>query len=97
MVPLYIFIFGKMNLQGIPTRVILSVKGESMYELTELFLISVGIPGIFRIKSSISLSQCCSSTPCAVEEGKAMRLFVWTMIPKGCCAFAMGAISFSWI
>ena len=88
--------FGKLNLRGISTRAMLSVKGESVYELIELFLISAGIPGILQIRSSILLSMHCNSASCVFDGNGTLMAFGCVISLEDCTMFDDGLIGSFW-
>ena len=68
----------------------LSVNRESVYELTEIFLIGTGIPGILLIKSSISFSWCCSYASCVFDGSEILIAFGYAMSPEALlCSLVM--------
>ena len=75
----------------------LSVKGESANELTELFLIGTDIPGILQIRSSVSLSQRCSSASCIFDGGGTLMMFTRTMSLEVRIIFTGNTTGSSWL
>ena len=74
----------------------LSVKGESVYELIELFLISAGIPGILQIRSSISLSRRYNSASCVFDRNGMLMAFGYAISPMGRNVFTSSVIGSFW-